>query len=42
MDVYPDDFTRTSSLIQQLAVLQQAMAAAQDQELLDLVSSDGL
>ena len=42
MDWYPEEFSRGNPLLQHLSSLQQAMDAAQDLELLDLVSSDGL
>lgn len=42
MDWYPEQFGRGSPLLQQLSLLQQAMASAQDMELLELVSSDSL
>ena len=42
MDWYPEEFTHGSPLLQQLSLLQQAMASSQDMELLDLVSSDSL
>lgn len=42
MDTYPEDFNRSSPILHQLMALQQAMSLAQDEELIELVSSDGL
>ncbi len=42
MDWYPEEFRHGSPLLQKLSLLQQAMASAQDVELLDLISSDSL
>lgn len=42
MDTYPEDFKRGSFLLNQITDLQQTMGAAGDEELLELVSSDGL
>ena len=39
---YPEEFSHGSLLLRQLNTLQQAMASAEDTELLDLVSSDSL
>lgn len=42
LDHYPEDFTRSSPLIEYLRALQQAMEAANDMDLLELVSRDGM
>lgn len=42
MDTYPEDFKHGSSLLNQVSALQQAMTQTHDEELLELVSSDGL
>lgn len=42
MDTYPEDFNRSSPILHQLIALQQAMSLAQDEELVELVTSDGL
>lgn len=42
MDAYPEDFKHGSFLLNQITALQQTMSTVQDEELLELVSSDGL
>lgn len=42
MDVYPEDFSHPSPLLEHLSALQEVMASSQDMELLELVSSDSL
>ena len=42
MDTFPEDFKRGSYLLNQVTDLQQTMSTARDEELLELVSSDGL
>jgi hypothetical protein len=42
MDAYPEDFKQGGFLLNQLTALQHAMSTAGEEELLELVSSDGL